>query len=210
MGHSQQVRDRRARDVAMVVLFSALLLIVLAASGPALATSAKVVSGATDFTVSKAQVTALTGKNVALLNAVPVAFRFQWANGVSWWFQAPLASGGTYDFAAKKGTLYHGGGFRFVNVADSTSLRVGGMRIIAAGPSSFTLSASVGSAPATRTPLFAATNTPRITKRGKVVKIEGVEFKLTSQGALVLKLALGVDLSTATLFSDTDLQFTIK
>jgi hypothetical protein len=210
MRHSHEARSHRTRSVAMVVLLSALLLIVLAASGPALAASAKVVRGATNFTVPRAQVAALTAKNVALLNAPPMAFRFQWASGVSWWFQAPLKSGGTFDFAAKKGTLYHSGGFRFVNVADNTSLPVGGTRFIAAGPSSFILSASVGTAPATRTPLFAAKNTPKITKRGKVIRIEGVQFKLTSQGALVLKLALGVDLSTETLFSDTDLQFTIK
>ena len=208
---SPQAADRRRTgSSALVVLLCALLVVMLAAAAPALAASAKVASGGTALTIPKAQVTALTAENVALLNISPMSFRFQWSSGVSWWFAAPMARGGTFDYAAKKGTLYHDGGLRFVNVANDSSLRMEGMRFIANGPTSFTVSAAVGDAPATRANVFIATNAPKFTKRGKSIRIDGVQFKLTEQGALAIKLALGVDLSTATLFSDTDLQFKIK
>jgi hypothetical protein len=97
-----------------------------------------VASGDTNLTIPKAQVTAPTAKNVALLNISPVSFRFQWSSGVSWWFEAPMASGGTFDHTTTNGTLYHDGGLRFVNVANNTTLRMGGMWFIATGPKTFT------------------------------------------------------------------------
>lgn len=209
MGSPQAVRSRRASSVAIVVVLFALLVVMLAAA-PAMAASAKVVSGDTNLTIPKAQVTSLTAKSVALLNIPPVSFRFQWSSGVSWWYEAPMATGGTFDYSTKKGTLYHNGGLRFVNVANNKTLRVGGLRFIANGPKSFTFSAAVGDAPATRANVFIATNAPKFTKQGKTIKIDGVQFKLTDAGALAIKTALGVDLSTATLFSDTDLQFKTK
>ena len=211
MGSPQAVHTRRAGGIAIVVVLFALLVVMLAAAAPAMAAPAKVVSGDTNLTIPKAQVTALTAKNVALLNTPPVSFRFQWDNGVSWWFGAPMAtSGGTFDYATKKGVLYHNGGLRFVNVANNTTLRMGGLRFLAYGPASFALSAAVGDAPATRANVLIATNAPKFTKQGKTIKIEGVQFLLTDAGALALKTALGVDLSTTTLFADTDLQFKIK
>jgi len=161
------------------------------------------------LTIPEAQVTAPTAQSVALLNISPVSFRFQWSSGVSWWFEAPMASGGTFDYTTKS-TLYHDGGLRFVNVANNTTLRMGGMRFIANGPKSFTFSAAVGDAPATRAHVFIAANAPQFTKQGKTIKIDGVQFKLTDAGALTLKTAFGVELSTFTLFADTDLQFKTK
>lgn len=210
MGSPQAVRTRRAGSIAIVVVLFALLVVMLAAAAPAMAASAKVASGDTNLTIPKAQVTALTAKNVALLNISPVSFRFQWSSGVSWWFEAPMPSGGTFDYATKRGTLYHNGGLRFVNVANNKALRMGGMRFIANGPKSFTFSAAVGDAPATRANVFIATSAPKFTKQGKTIKIAGVQFKLTDAGALALKTALGVELSTSTLLADTDLQFKIK
>jgi len=209
MSSPQAVHTRRAGGIAIVVVLFALLVAVLAAA-PALAAPAKVVSGDTNLTIPIAQVTALTARSVALLNTSPVSFRFQWNNGVSWWFEAPMASDGTFDYAAKKGTLYHDGGLRFVNVATNATLRMGGLRFLAYGPASFALSAAVGVAPATRANVLIATNAPKFTKQGKTIKIDGVQFKLTDAGALAIKTALGVDLSTTTLFADTDLQFKIK
>jgi hypothetical protein len=200
---------RRSGSAALVVALAALV-VALAVAAPALAATAKVASGDTNLTIPKAQVTSLTAKNVALLNISPVSFRFQWNSGVSWWFQTPMAAGGTFDYATKKGVLYHNGGLRFVNVATNKTLRMGGLRFIANGPKSFTFSAAVGDAPATRANVFIATNAPKFTRQGKAIKIDGVQFKLTDAGALAIKNALGVELSTATLFSDTDVQFKTK
>ena len=91
-----------------MVLF-ALLVVMLAVAAPPMAVSAKVVSGDTNLTIPEAQVTAPTAQNVALPDISPVSFRFQWSGGVSWWFEAPMASGGTLDYATKKGKLYHNG-----------------------------------------------------------------------------------------------------
>ena len=191
----------------MLLAFS---IAMLAAVAPAMAAPVKVVGGDTNLTIPKAQVTALTAKSIALLNISPMSFRFQWNSGVSWWFAAPMASGGTFDYAAKKGTLYHDGGLRFVNVANNKTLRLGGMRVLANGASSFAFSAAVGDAPATRATVFIATNAPRFTRQGKTIKIDGVQFRLTDAGALAIKTALGLDLPTSTLFADTDLQFKTK
>lgn len=109
-----------------------------------------------NLTIPEAQVTAPTAQSVALPDISPVSFRFQWSSGVSWWFEAPMARGGTFDNTTKKGTLYHEGGLRFVNVANNTTLRMGGMRFIANGPKSFTFSAAVGEAE-----LFAALGVAR-------------------------------------------------
>jgi hypothetical protein len=210
MGSPQAVQRRRAGSVAIVVVLFALLVVMLAAAAPALAASAKVVSGHTQLTVPKAQVTALTAKSVAILPVFPVSFRFQWSSGVRWWFNLPMASGGTFDYGAKKGTLYHDGKLRFANVATNKTLLMGGLRVLVTNSHTVALSSAVGTAPATRAVVFTATNAPKFTKQGKTIKIDGVQFKLTAAGALAIKLALGVELSTSTLFADTDLQYKIK
>jgi hypothetical protein len=196
----------------MFVVLSALLVVMLAVAAPAMAAAAKVVSGDTQVTIPKAQVTVLTTDNVAILPVSPVSFRFQWEPGVSWWFNLPMASGSTFDYAARTGTLYHDGKLRFVNVSTATNqnLLMGGLRVIFTSANTITLSSAVGTAPATRAVVFTATNTPKYTKQGKTIKVDGIQFKLTAAGALAIKTALGVDLSTTTLFADTDLQFKIK
>ena len=123
-----------------------------------------------------------------------------------------MASGGTFDFAAKKGTFYHDGKLRFVKVSTSTNknLLMGGLRVIFTSANAIALSSAVGTAPTTRAIVFTATNTPKYTKDGKTIRIDGIQFKLTDAGALALKTALGVDLDMTTLFADIDLQFKIK
>ena len=212
MSSPQAVHTRRAGSIAIVVVLFALLAAMLVAAAPAKAAAAKVVSGDTQLTIPKAQVTFLTTKNVAILPVSPVSFRFQWEPGVSWWFRLPQASGGTFDFTARTGTLYHDGKLRFVNVSTTTNqnLLMGGLRVIFTKANAIALSSALGTAPATRAVVFAATNTPKYTKEGKTIRIEGIQFKLTDAGAFALKTVLGVDLVTTTLFADTDLQFKIK
>jgi hypothetical protein len=210
MGSPQAVHTRRAGSIAIVVVLFALLVVMLAAAAPAMAASAKVVNGDTQLTVPKAQVIVLTAKSAAILPVSPVSFRFQWSNAVSWWFNLPMASGGTFDYGAKKGTFYHDGKLRFVNVATNQTLLMGGLRVLVTNSHTIALSSAVGTAPATRADVFAATNTPKFTKQGKTIKIDGVQFKLTAAGALAIKTALGVELPTTELFADADLQFKIK
>jgi len=210
MGSPHIVRRHRSGGVAIVVVLFALLVVMLAVAAPALAAQAKVASGNTELTVPKAQVSAVTLKNVAILPVSPVSFRFQWNNAISWWFNLPMASGSTFDFTAKKGTFYHDGKLRFVNVLTNQNVLMGGLRVVFTNSHTIALSSAVGTAPATRADVFTATNTPKYTKQGKTIKIDGIQFKLTAAGALLIKTALGVDLSTTTLFADTDLQFKLK
>jgi hypothetical protein len=210
MGGQEAVHKRGAGNIAMVAMVFALLVVMLAAAAPAMASSVKVLGGDTHLTIPKAQVSALTAKNVAILPVSPVAFQFQWSSGISWWFDLPMASGGTFDYTAKKGTLYHDGKLRFVEVLTNKNVLMGGLRVIFTDSHSIALSSAVGTAPATRAVVFQATNTPKYTRQGKTIKVDGIQFKLTEAGAFALKTALGVDLPTTTLFADTDLQFKTK
>ena len=90
------------------------------------------------------------------------------------------------------------------------NLLMGGLRVVFTNAQTIALSSAVGTAPATRAVVFTATNLPSYTKQGKIIKVDGIQFKLTDAGALAIKLALGLDLPTTTLFADTDLQFRIK
>ena len=208
MSSPQAVQRRRAGGIAIVVVLFALLVAVLAAA-PAMAAAAKVVSGDTQLTIPKAQVAALTAKNLAILPVVPVSFRFQWDSGISWWFNLPMASDGTFDFSARKGTFYHDGKLRFVNVLTNQNLLMGGLRVVFTNAQTIALSSAIGTAPTTRANVFTATNLPKYTKQGKTIKVDGIQFKLTDAGALAIKTALGLDISTTTIFADTDLQFKI-
>ena len=210
MGSRQAVHMRGARNITIGVLVSALLVVLLAAAAPALASSVKVLSGNTHLTIPKAQVSALTAKNVAILPVNPAVFQFQWSAGISWWFSLPMASDGTFDYTAKTGTLYHDGKLRFVEVLTNKNVLMGGLRVIFTNAHSIALSSAVGTAPTTRAVVFEATNTPKYTRQGKTIKVDGIQFKLTEAGAFALKSALGVDLPTTTLFADTDLQFKTK
>ncbi len=142
-----------------------------------------------------------------------------WSSGINWFFNVPIytgAGGSTYDWRAKKGTFFHSGGIRFANVTiGPKQTRFQGLRVIASGPNAYMLSAAVGTAPAARLNVATATNTPRITKNGKKVSIQGIQFKLTTGGlggAQALKDALGLSAlpSTSLVFFDTDLFFTLK
>jgi hypothetical protein len=206
-----QTRGGHGRHAAgAVVVALALLIVALAVAAPSMAASQKVASGDTQLTFAKDQVTALTLKNIAVLPIAPVGFRFQWDNGVKWWFDLPMASGSTFDYTAKKGIFYHDGKLRFVNVNTSPqkSLLMGGLRVIVTNSHTFALSSAVGTAPATRADVFTATNSPLFTRQGKTVKIQGIQFSLTAAGAVALRTALGVDLSGLTV--NADLQFKTK
>jgi hypothetical protein len=195
----------------VVFVLAALVVLVMAvAAGPAAAKSQKVVSGDTHLTIPKARVSALTVQNVAMVNISPVSFRFVWENALSWWFNVPMDKGGTFDFAAKKGTFIHKGGLRFVNVANNTTLRLTGLRVVVNGPSSVVLSAAVGNAPVTRADVMTATNSPAFKMQGKTASIDGVQFKLTAAGVLAVQTALGVTLDSTTLFCDVDLDFKLQ
>ena len=128
------------------------------------------------------------GKNVAILPVSPVSFRFQWEPGLSWWFDRPMASGGTFDYATKKGTFS-----TTASCASSTCATEQELLWAVCAWSSRTRRPSPcrrpwARPPATRAVVFTATNTPGYTKQGKTIKIDGIQFKLTDAGALAIKL----------------------
>lgn len=192
---------------AAIALAACVLSVALLAAGPAAAAPRKVVGGETALTVPKSRVAALTADDLALVNISPASFRFVWDDSLSWRFGVPMGSGGTFDFAAKKGTFYHRGGLRFVNVADDRTLRLTGLRVVVRGPSSIVLSAAVGNAPVTRADVMVATGTPTYVKKGKVVTIDGVQFKLAPAAVVAIQTALGVTPDTTTVFAVADLHF---
>jgi hypothetical protein len=210
MSSLQAAGTRGAGSIASALMLVALLVVMLTAAAPATAVAVKVVGGDTQLTIPKAQVLALTANDVAVLPVPPVSFRFQWEPGLSWWYDLPIASGSTFDYATKKGAFLHGGKLRFVNVLTEQELLFGGLRVVFTNTRTIALSSAVGTAPATRAVVFTATNTPGYTKQGKTITIDGIQFKLTDAGALALKLALGADLPTTTLFADADLRFKIR
>jgi len=202
------VGSQAARTTAVVAVLA--LLAAAVAAGPAAAKPQKVVSGDTKLTIPKARVSALTAQDVAMVDIPPVSFRFIWDDALSWWFSVPMVAGGTFDYAATKGTFTHKGGIRFVNVANNTTLRLTGLRVVINGPSSVVLSAAVGNAPVTRADVMTATNSPAITRDGKLVHVDGIQFRLTAATVLAIQNALGVIPDATTLFADTDLDFTLQ
>jgi hypothetical protein len=206
----------RSRSV-LLVLVVALALLVFAAT--AQAGTVKVVKGNTQMNMDKNVVKNLVGQNVVVDDISPATLTVNWTSGINWFFNVPMFTGSnssTYDWSTKTGRFKHSGAIRFANVfVGPKQTRFQGIRVIANGPKSYTLSVAVGTSPAPRLNVATATNSPKITKNGKKVSIQGIQFKLTTGalgGAQALKDALGIANlpSTTIVFFDTDLFFTLK
>ncbi len=210
----------RSRSILLIVI-AALALFIFAV--PAQAATVKVVKGTTQMNMDKSVVKDLVGQNVVVDDISPATLTVNWTSGINWFFSVPIytsSSGSTYNWSTKTGTFYHSGGIRFANVfVGPQQTRFQGLRIIATGANSYALSAAVGTSPAPRLTVATSTSKPRITKSGKRVSIEGIQFKLTPNttlvpgGAAVLESALGLKVgtvSTSLVFFDTDLFFTLK
>jgi hypothetical protein len=214
MSGSRVTGSRRAGLVVTVLMLFALVVLMLAVALPAQAASTKVKSGSTQPLVKANVVTHLQSMGVGIYAIPPVTFQPRWVSGgLQWWYRVSMASGGTYDFSAKKGVFYHSGSLRWVEASTAThnQVRWEGLRVLALGKSSYQLSAAVGiTSPLTRMTVATATNTPTITKNGKAIKIDGVQFKLTPAGETALFNALGVHVSTSLILFDTDLLFNMK
>jgi len=210
----------RSRSI-LLALVVALALLIFAV--PAQAARVKVVKGNTQMNMDKDVVRNLVGQNVVVDDISPSTLTVKWTSGINWFFSLPIytgSTGSTYDWSAKTGTFYHNGGIRFANVfVGPQQTRFQGLRIIANGANDYSLSAAVGTSPAPRLIVATSTSKPKITKSGKKVSIQGIQFKLTSNttlvpgGAAVLESALGLKagtVSTSLVFFDTDLFFTLK
>jgi hypothetical protein len=201
---------RRSRPGAAVAVALAALAVLLACAGPAAAGRQKVVSGSAALAVPSGRVTALAAMDVAVIDVAPVSFRFVWNGALSWTYRAPVAAGGTFDFAAHKGMLPLKGGLRFVNVATGASLPLSGLRAYVNGPSSVVLQAAIGGPPVTRADVLVATNSASFAKKGKLVTVRGVQFKVTPQLAVALQTALVGTFETTSVFAAADLGFKLK
>ena len=211
---SQYVRSRRAGIVTVLLLF-ALVVLMLAVALPANAATAKVKSGSSQMVVQASTVTHLQAKNVSIMAVAPVTYKAQWtSHGMQWWYRVPMvASGSVYNFTTKKGTFYHSGSLRWVEASATTHLhsRWQGLRVYANGASTYSLSAAVGDSPnIQRITVATATNTPKIVKNGKAMKINGVQFKLTTEGQTSLLEALGETISMSEIILDADLLFNLR
>jgi hypothetical protein len=215
MGNARVKGSRRGGTVVTVLVLFALVVLMLAVAVPAQAASTKVKSGSTQMTVKANVVTHLQSLNVGINAVAPVTYKAQWVGaGLQWWFRAPMSSDGSvYTYSTKKGTFYHNGSLRWVEASAATHLhsRWQGLRVYANGASSYSLSAAVGDSPnVQRITVATATNTPKITKNGKAIKIDGVQFKLTAEGQASLLAAIGETISTSVILFDTDLLFNMK
>ncbi len=200
----------RGRAVRAVALGATAVTVLLLWACPAFAGRQKVVSGATTLTVPGARVAALTAQDVAVIDVPPATFRFLWDGALSWSFRVPMAAGGSFDPAARRGTLVHKGGLRFVNVATGASLPLTGLRARVDGPSSIVLNAAIGGAPVTRADVMVSANGARYLKTGKQVVVRGAQFRLTPQLAVALQSALVGTIDTTTVFAVADLSFRLK
>ncbi|HZL64634.1 MAG TPA: hypothetical protein VFD50_06810 [Thermoleophilia bacterium] len=206
----------RSRSI-LLILVVALALLIFAV--PAQAATVKVVKGNTQMNLDKNVVKNLVGQNVVVDDISPATLTVNWTSGINWFFNVPIytgSTGSTYNWGNKTGTLYHNGGIRFANVfVGPKQTRFQGLRVIATGPHTYTLSAAVGTAPAVRLNIATATNTPTFSKSGRKCSIQGLQFRLTAGplgGAQALKDQLGLATlpSTTIVFFDTDLFFTLK
>jgi hypothetical protein len=201
----------------LLVIVVALALFVSAV--PAQAASVKVVKGNTQMNMDPKVVASLVGVSVVVDDISPATLTVNWTSGINWLFNLPIYvsdGGSTYDWSAKTGTFYHSGGIRFADVKNGRQTRFQGVRVIASGANSYKLSVAIGTAPASRLIVATSANKPSITKSGKKVSIQGIQFKLTPGtygGAAVLEKVLDLpatSFSTATVFFDTDIFFTLK
>lgn len=204
------VQARRGRAGRAAVLGAAALALLLLVACPASAGRQKVLSGSTTLNVPAARVAALGAADVVVIDTAPVTFRYLWDGAVSWSFRAPMAAGGSFDPVARKGTLVHKGGLRFVNLATGANLPLTGLRVTIDGPSHVVLQAAVGGPPLTRAEVMEASVAPEITRKGKKVVIRDVRFRLTSQLAVALQTALVGTFDTTTVFAVSELRFTLK
>lgn len=201
---------RRGRTARAAALGAAALAVLFLWAGPVFAGKQKVVSGATTLTAGSAAVAELTAQDVAVIDVAPVTFRFLWNGDVSWRFRAPMATGGGFDPTAKRGTLVHKGGLRFVNVATGASLPLTGFRASVDGASGVVLEAAVGGPPVTRADVMVAIGAPQIVRKGKQVVIRGAQFRLTPQLVVALHTALVGTFDAGGIFATGDLRFKLK
>lgn len=206
MGATHAGRASGRGAVALVVVAVVLLL----AACPAYAGRQKVVSGATTLTVPPGRVAAFTGADVLVVDEAPVSFRFLWDGDVSWWYRVPMAAGGSFDAAARKGTLAHRGGLRFVNVATGADLALTGLRVTVDGPSHVVVQAAVGGPPVTRADVLVSAGAAEVTRTGRRVRISDVQFRLTPQLVIALQTALVGTFDSTTVFAVGDVAFRLK
>jgi hypothetical protein len=206
----------RSRSVLLVLVVALALLVFVV---PAQAASVKVTKGNTQMNMDPKVVANLVGVDVVVDDLSPATLTVNWTSGINWLFNVPIYTGdgsSAYDWSAKSGTLYHSGGIRFADVKNGPQTRFQGVRVIAGGANSYKLSVAIGTAPASRLIVATSTNKPSITKSGKKVSIQGIQFKLTPGtygGAAVLAKVLNLpatSFSTSLVFFDTDLFFTLK
>jgi len=215
MKSPKAVHTRRAGGIAMVAMLFALLVVMLAVAVPAQASVVK--SGSSQPEVEANMVSELQSKHVSINAVPPMTYKPLWNSSgqMRWWFRAPMASGGTYNYTTKTGTLYHNGSMRWMEASGGThyQFQMEGIRIIALGASSYQMSVSyeVSKGNYARIVIAQATNTPGFTKKGKAIKIGGIQFKLTDAGEAALNTALHeTGFSKTLVLFDTDMMFNLK
>jgi hypothetical protein len=204
----------RVALVAMAVLVAMLVVALPAMAGT-------IAKGSSQMTVNAAYTSELSNQHIDLAAVSPATMqtKFTAKDQMYYWFRVPMAktSGGktsTWTPSSGKGTFYHNGSIRFVEATGSThkTFRAEGIQIIAASKTSYTMSVSYKTAagPYARVNLAASTHAPKITNTGKSYKIDGVQFRLTTEGQAAIFSVLGVNLDKTKIIFDTDLLPVLK
>lgn len=195
--------------IAMAVVIAVLVIAVPAQAGT-------VKAGSTQMTVGAVYTTELSNQHIDLAAVSPATMKIKFTakDQMYSWFRVPMvkksgAKTSTWSPSTFKGTFYHSGSIRFVEATGATHkiFRAEGIRIIAAGKSSYTMSVSykTTAGPYARVNLATSTHMPKITHSGKSYKIDGVQFKLTDAGVAAIHDLLGVNLDMAKVIFNTDL-----
>ncbi len=201
---------RQVRVCRTAALWLAAVAILFLVASPAFAGRQKVTGGAATLTVLPARVAALTGAGILLVDAAPLSFRYVWDDALSWSYRAPMAAGGSFDAAAREGTLVLRGGLRFVNVSSGADLLLSGLRVVVDGPSHVLVQAAVGGPPVTRADVLVSTSGARVEKKGKRFSIGGLQFRPTPQLVIALQTALVGTIDASAVLAAGDLTFRLK
>jgi hypothetical protein len=208
------------RRLALLAL--AVCIAVLVVAVPAQA--AKVAKGSSNMTISPTLTHSLVTSHITVEPVAPATEVTKWnkSGQMYWWFRVPMKSGGSWNPTTGVGTFFHSGSIRIVETSTSPQkvFRAEGMRIIATNKSTYALSvtypattSAVEQLPGTsytRVTLATSTHAPKITRSGKSYKIDGVQFKLTTEGEAAIFSIIGVHTPKDVIFFDTDILPVLK
>lgn len=209
------------RRLALLALAVAIAVLVIAVPAQA----ATVAKGSSNMTIGPSLTHTLLGSHITVEPVAPATEVTKWnkTGQMYWWFRVPMKTGGTWNPTTGVGTFFHNGSIRIIETSTSPQkvFRAEGIRIIATNKNTYALSVTypagvsylyedLAGASYPRVTLATSTHAPKITHSGKSYKIDGVQFKLTTEGEAAIYSAIGVHTPKDVVFFDTNILPVLK